>query len=240
MTRSETSAPRLTWMTFSLALILAGLMATGLAVAEENAAPEPQIAEDQDAADADSNSPERRWRDSRGEDEEGGDRERRRPMPEELRAREYVEDVMMARLSKALDLDDEESLLLMRRFKEHREESMRLFRERQQNINALREALEAEDEAASVEVLETLLRLDKALSDHRQDLILEPGLELDRMQRARLYVFLADFEEGMRRILRQVHVQRDSEDGSRSPGPPFNRGRDSRGEGEGPPSLDSD
>lgn len=176
------------------------------------------------------------WGERRGE---GDSSDRPRPMADREKAREYIEDVMLARVSKALDLDDEKSLLLLRRFKEHREESMELFKERHKAVTAMREAVEAGDEEESVAFLEKMLALDKQLFEHRQALIMDPELELDRMQRAKLYLFFQDFEENMRRVLRQVHRQRDSEfpppppgEEGRGPGRPDDR--PDRRNGEGP------
>ncbi len=166
----------------------------------------------------------RRWRDQ-NEDEPG----RSGPPRDREQAREYLEGVMVARLSKALDLSDEESILLLRNFNEHRDETNRLYRQRRELVEELRNVLKSEDNEASAEGLVSLMEMDQKIFEHHQQLILNPGLDLNRTQQARLYLFMHDFEEGMRRLVRQVHMQRMPDELSQSPG---SRGREWQ---EGPP-----
>ena len=166
----------------------------------------------------------RRWRDQSG-DEPG----RPGPPRDREQAREYLEGVMVARLSKALGLSDEESILLLRNFNEHRDETNRLYRQRRELVEDLRNVLKSDDDEASANGLVRIMEIDQKIFEHHQQLILNPGLELDRAQRARLYLFMHDFEEGMRRLVRQVHMQRIPDELSQPPG---SRGRDWQ---EGPP-----
>jgi len=191
----------------------------------EESAPHQQGRREFDPREGDQREMFRRWRDQSG-DEPG----RPGPPRDREQAREYLEGVMVARLSKALGLSDEESILLLRNFNEHRDETNRLYRQRRELVEELRNLLKSEDGEASADALNRIMEMDQKIFAHHQQLVLNPGFDLDRAQRARLYLFMHDFEEGMRRLVRQVHMQRIPDELSQPPGP-----RGGREWQEGPP-----
>ncbi len=125
----------------------------------------------------------------------GGDRD----------AREMVEVVMMVRLSRELDLSEEETVLLVRRMSEFREVLGGLHRQRRRLMGALRGDLQEEGNEEEIRAkLEELKELDGRLNNIKPDLHEKLSEGLDERQQARLYLFLQDFEENMRRMVQRV------------------------------------
>jgi len=138
-----------------------------------------------------------------------------------------MEQVMITRLTRHLGLNDEQSLILMRRFGDMREQRMNLQRERMEVMNELRKVLEEEkDENALNELtghLDALEIRGNELEQESRHVVEE--LDLNVWQKAKIKLFLSDFQDEMRRVLQQVQGPR----GPRGPmmgdpdmpGPPF-------------------
>ena len=103
----------------------------------------------------------------------------------QAKAREMLEQVMIARLSSELKLNDEQSVVLMRRFTESREEKQSLNREHTEAMRALRGIVDQnKDEAALNECLARLRDIDTKLASHRQRLQETMGADLSPWQKA--------------------------------------------------------
>lgn len=132
-----------------------------------------------------------------------GDR-RRGPGPD-AQTRELLEQVMLARVSKELSLDDEQTVIMVRRFAEHKEEMRALLRERGARMRALSAAVRGNVDAATLEeALEAVQEADARIMSLKFSTYESLGEGLTAWQRARLYLFITEFEDDMRRLVQQA------------------------------------
>jgi Sec-independent protein translocase protein TatA len=150
-----------------------------------------------------------------------------RMMNEETR--ELLEQVLVARISRDLALDDEQTVLLVRRFAEFRERLGELYRERGRRLRELKQAVRdntSEENIAAL--LNELMAIDDRITAARREAMQLSEMDLTAWQRAKLYIFLGDFEGDMRQLLqraRQRFHQRFEEAPLRKPGPENNHGK---------------
>lgn len=156
--------------------------------------------------------PERRWGEPqerpglrRGWQEEGG------PIGPE--ARELLEQVFVARLSRRLQLSDERTVLMVRQYTEHRERIQALREERARLTDRLRQLVEEEvNEVETGELLGRLEEIDRDLAMARFAIFEQMSADLTPRQRAGLYLLVSDFENELRRWVTQVHRRRFEQD----------------------------
>jgi hypothetical protein len=134
-------------------------------------------------------------------------------------AREMVEMVMMVRLSRELELTEEETVLLVRRMTEFREELGKLNRKRRSLSANLRELTngenaESDDEAIQL-ALKDLKKSDQRINNAKLEMHEKLSEGLDANQQGRLYFFLEDFEENMRHMVQRVRDRRRAMEGGR-------------------------
>ena len=126
--------------------------------------------------------------------------------PEFGESRELMEQVMITRLTRRLELTDEQSMMLMRHFAEMRELRQSLQQERMKVMRELRGVLqEQKDEAALMALMEQLEQLENQINE----LNLESrrsidGLDLNVWQKAKLELFMSEFQGEMRRVLQRA------------------------------------
>lgn len=128
------------------------------------------------------------------------------------RARELLESVFTAGISKELALDDEQTVILVRRFGEYREQIMEMKHKRGEAVRGLEEAVrEAKDSAAIEAGLAEVMRQDTQMIQLQREAFEATSSDLTPWQKARLYLFLDRFESDMRRILWRAreHAMRD-------------------------------
>ena len=119
--------------------------------------------------------------------------------------REIVEMVMMVRLSKELELDDEQTVVLVRRFEGLKEKWTQARRQRQRMVDDLKGSLaKGADEAAIEEKLTRLVDFDVNLQKEKLGILQEAGQGLTVTQKAKLYVFVGEFEERLRNMVRRA------------------------------------
>lgn len=145
--------------------------------------------------------------------------------------RELLQQVMVARLSQELELNDEQTVLLVRRFLEFKDGSRKLRRERNDLARELRELVK-QGEAKSAEIdekLNALVAADQKVADSKRELYTALSKDLTPVKKAKLYAFMQQFETDLRRMADEVR-------GRRGGGPDggFGRGRDGMGP-DGPP-----
>jgi hypothetical protein len=129
----------------------------------------------------------------------------------QAKAREMLEQVMIARLSSELKLNDEQSMMLMRRFTEARAEKQALGKERSEALHALRDIVDQnKDEAALNERLARLRDIDTKLASHKQRLQETMGADLSPWQKGKLVLFLDQFETDIKQMLRDAHERRNN------------------------------
>ena len=135
--------------------------------------------------------------------------------------RSMVEAMMAARVSKQLGLNDEQTVLMMRRFSEFREELAALRKGRQEIVKALRASLKAGEPDAQIDAkLNELVAQDAKLADVKKTAYEKAGANLTVSQRAKLYVFLNDFESDMRRMIQKARERFAERLGQAGPPPP--------------------
>lgn len=138
------------------------------------------------------------------------------------RSRELFQQVMVARLSKELDLNDEETVLLVRRFLDYKEEGKQLRRERTQLGKALRELVQGGD--ANNDKIENklgeLMRVDEQIAASKRGLYEKMSADLAPVKKAKLYAFMQEFENELRRMADDIRDRR----GGPPDGPPHGRG----------------
>ncbi|MDX9971702.1 MAG: hypothetical protein RBU21_01800 [FCB group bacterium] len=124
---------------------------------------------------------------------------------EEKDLRQLVETVKMVRLSQQLGLNDEQTVIMMRMYDRYREHNAQLKREQQQLLRQLKEVTKAGKPDAEIEAaLQKLLEQDRKIADSRNKALEYAGKDLNATQRAKLYVFLSEFEEDMRRLIQRA------------------------------------
>ncbi len=128
---------------------------------------------------------------------------------QDAKAREMLEQVMVARISKELGLTDEQSVLLVRRFIDFRNENQKLQRERAETMKKI-QALVAEgtDQQAVEDALARLRAAGESLLTLRQRQQDAISQNLDTWQRAKLVLFMDKFEEEIRQLLKQAKERR--------------------------------
>lgn len=151
-------------------------------------------------------------------------------------SRELLEEILMARLTRELALEDEQAVLLVRHMTEFRDQMMALRRERGEKMRALRQAVrESKDESRIQHLMEEVRAVNEKSMVARNDVLDFDGFELTTWQQARLLVFLNDFEADMRRLLRRVQEHR-----AKDAGRPGRGDGDGRAPGERNPEAPSD
>jgi hypothetical protein len=148
--------------------------------------------------------------------------ERRRTGPGQ-ETRKLLEQVMIARLSKELSLDDEQTVLLVRRFAEQKQEVVSLNRERQVRMRELSASVQdGKDEGLIEERLAAVRDIDTKLHIAKTATLESLGEGLTPWQRARLYLFLVEFESDMKRLLQKARERNapDAGEGRRGGGNP--------------------
>lgn len=134
--------------------------------------------------------------------------------------RDLLQQVMMARVSRSLDLNEEQTVILVRRFSEHQDAMMALRKKRHDLTRGLDEAMEKGDNDAAInEKLEALIALDEEAAMAPKRLLDTASKGLDATQRAKLYMMLLEFEADLRNMVMKARQRRGFE------GAPQGRGR---------------
>lgn len=146
----------------------------------------------------------------------------------EMRA--LFEQVMIARLSHELELDDAQTILLVRRIGEVKEKAAQIRKERAKALRDLQELLTNDrDNRDIAPTLNAIMQADEELIRLRREAYDKAAEGLSDWQRARLYTFLQEFDSEMRRLIERArsraHNDPDTRDESPTPQPETNPGR---------------
>ena len=135
------------------------------------------------------------------------------PRQDELNeTRKLLEEVLTARLTREFDLDDEATLKLVRGVSEHRDNMRRLNDERNRLLHELRQGLQRGTNETTAVNLANLLEIEAQLTAERLEFHHKMDQTLNPEQHARLYLFLHDFDQEMRRLIDRAR-QRGGEPG---------------------------
>lgn len=124
-------------------------------------------------------------------------------------SRKLLEEVLMARLTRELSLNEEQSVLMVRHLAEFREKMADIRRERMVLARNLRQALrDNKDDDTIGKLLEEIVAYEDKASAERRKFVDFEDFKLSTSQKARLYLFIVDFEGDMRRLLKQAQERR--------------------------------
>ncbi len=152
-------------------------------------------------------------------------------------SRKLLEEVLMARLTRELALDEEQTVLMVRHLAEFRDNMAALRRERMVLSRNLRQAVrEGKDEEAIAKVLEEVVAHEAKAAEARREIVDFDGFELTTWQKAKLYLFIVDFESDMRRLLKQAQERRFGR--GQKPAPPQESGDGETGGAAEPDTAD--
>jgi len=116
-----------------------------------------------------------------------------------------METVMAARLAKELGLNDEQTVLMTRRIAEYKEQVSELKKQRQEMAKKLKAALTAKEADANIESsLNERVAQDGKIAEFKKTIYTKASEGLTVTQRARLYVFVNEFESDMRRLIQRA------------------------------------
>lgn len=134
------------------------------------------------------------------------------PMGEPGRERDIrglVESVMAARLAEELGLNDEQTVLMVRRFSEFKKEMNERKRHRAELLRELKLALQQGKPAPEIEErLDMLFRHDRESFEFKRSIYDRACEGLSLVQRAKMYVFLNQFEADMRQLIEKARERR--------------------------------
>ncbi len=153
------------------------------------------------------------------------------PSPEDrAEMAEIIDQLRAVQVSEELGLDEEQTVLLVRRMKQDREVMRTLHREREEAMRALRESIRKNAPEADIQVkLDALMAKEQALHQARLDSFNRMAGDFNTAQRAKLYLALQDFEGRLRQMIQRARMQ------GPQPGLRGRRAPESEGQGmEGP------
>lgn len=146
------------------------------------------------------------------------------PSPDKAADREMaglIESVMTAKLSRELGLNEEQTVLMVRRFSEFREQLNEMKRQRQEKLKTLRAILrDGQPDAAIDAALQDLIAHDLKTLESRKNVYQKAAGSLTTSQRARLYVFISDFEGDIRRLIQKARERQQGMNRPPRMGPP--------------------
>lgn len=130
------------------------------------------------------------------------------PSAEPVNTKQLVMDVLTVRLARELALNDEQTVVMAKRFTDYRAKLESLKKERQEQVKALRASISAAEPDAQIEAkLKALSKQDTKITEYKKNLYDSASEGLSIAQRARLYVFLSDFENDMRKLIQKAREQ---------------------------------
>ncbi|MCC6796805.1 MAG: hypothetical protein IT366_16930 [Candidatus Hydrogenedentes bacterium] len=117
--------------------------------------------------------------------------------------REMVSTILMVRVSRDLDLTDEQTVILVKHMQEMRDELSKLYEERDVAMKALRDLVandSATDDAINAK-LQELISLEEKRAGAKRVAFEKLSAGLTTKQKGKLFVTLQDFEMQMRKMM---------------------------------------
>lgn len=122
--------------------------------------------------------------------------------------RELIDTVRMVRLSQELELNDEQTVLLVRQYNKVKEEAAAIRKERREIAKELRELVITGAPQEELEkTLDRLIAKDKEAAMMRFESFERAAAGLTPAQKAKLYLFMGDFEKRMRSLIEKAKAQ---------------------------------
>ncbi len=121
---------------------------------------------------------------------------------------ELIQSVMAAKLSRELGLNEEQTVLMVRRFAEYREQSKEMRRDRQEKMKALKDALRNEQPEETIDAaLQGLVAHDLNTLEFRKESFRKAADSLSVTQKAKFYIFISEFDGDMRKLIQKAREQ---------------------------------
>lgn len=117
--------------------------------------------------------------------------------------RDMVSTIMMVRISRSLELSDEQTVVMVKHMQEMRDSLSKLYEERDTAMDALR-ALAEKENATDGEIntqLQALMSIDEKRVQAKRDAFEKISSGFTTKQKAKLYITLQDFEGQLRRMM---------------------------------------
>lgn len=134
------------------------------------------------------------------------------PIDNELPAKELLEQVMIARVAKQLNLSDEQTVIFVKRFMEFKESIENKTRERQILANELRKLTKPAPSENTMPLIEQqfdrLKKLDREIHDQKLEWIENVSKDYPFITKVQLYLILSDFDNEIKRYLRKAYEWR--------------------------------
>jgi hypothetical protein len=138
--------------------------------------------------------------------------------------REMVSTILMVRVSRSLELSDEQTVVMVKHMQEMRDELTKIYSERDEMTKALRELSEKEgasDDEISAK-LQGLMEVDQKRAQAKRSTFEKVSAGLTPKQKAKLYLTLQEFEGQMRKMM--VRAKEMGDDAIREKFQEWNRG----------------
>jgi len=140
------------------------------------------------------------------------------PGEEEANMRDLMRDVMAARLAKELGFNDEQTVLLVKTISDYKDQLDAIRKERNKMARELKALVQGGDPNAPIEPkLNELMQQDLKAVELKKQGYERLSKDLNISQKAKLYLFITDFESDMRRLVHQAR-QRQQEQDQEGPG----------------------
>ncbi|HOV34263.1 MAG TPA: hypothetical protein PLX23_12970 [Candidatus Hydrogenedens sp.] len=130
------------------------------------------------------------------------------PMEGILPAHEVLEQIMLARIAEQLNLNDEQTILLIRKFNEQKKLFNEKNKQRNEIINDIKKLLQGKaDENAQVleEKFNLLIKTDTEITELKYKWVDNLAMDLPLNSKIQLYLFFSDFENEIRKFLRKTY-----------------------------------
>jgi len=125
-----------------------------------------------------------------------------------LPAHEVLEQIMLARIAEQLDFNDEQTILLIRKFNEQKKLFDEKNKQRNEIVNDIKKLLQGKtDENAQVleEKFNLLVKTDMEIAELKYKWVDNLRMDLPLNSKVQLYLFFSDFENEIRKFLRKTY-----------------------------------
>ncbi len=130
------------------------------------------------------------------------------PTEGDLPAREVLEQVLLAKVAKQLKLNDEQTVILVRKFNEQKEVLLQKTQQRNNLASEIRRLIHDKTKANPKELEEKfsqLLKMDMELAELKQKWVDNLSMDLPLDSKIQLYLLFSDFENEVRKFLRKAY-----------------------------------
>ncbi|HOK08556.1 MAG TPA: hypothetical protein PLT82_01450 [Candidatus Hydrogenedens sp.] len=126
------------------------------------------------------------------------------PLGEDVPAKEMLEQIVLAKIAKQLRLNNEQTVILVRKYEEQRDILAEMTKKRNDLANEIRKSIR-EKSGNLEEKFNTLVKLDKEIQEQKYKLVENLSLDLPLESKIQLYLLFSDFENEIKRFLKKAY-----------------------------------